>query len=728
MANWISSKLKVAETLLHQIDQQAADSLRKNDKQRSDESNNEILAKTNAVVPLKDQLKKKTEKTSDLIGKLHNDHNSNVNKNNSHNPSKEIVASVNFKPSSKPKPGLSDSDWTELLSAPSQTTPPTTNRGNGVSGIRSLRKDGRRPGGSGSNLLALEAKRNHKTQNSILKSSPKSDVALQNKINSGGLGGRPSDGEDSRLSDSMGRTSSVELQSNGKHSEGRGLDQKDEIANIVEEHKNEAVEGTNVVEEHKNEAVEGTNVVEEYKNEAVEGTNGVSDTLGEGGDLQSTDRSPGAIPHSTYKKLPSEMVPVTVDEGSYLRIGANDDANSPNSTGGINEYSAGPRSSASLKRGSPSVSDGGSASETDSASTSDSESERDREERRRRRDLILAEKAAAKAVEAIRERENMVARLEGEKQSLEKILEERAKQQAQEASELQTTTMEMMEAVELEKQKHNNTRMEALGRLAKLETANADLARSLATAQWNLEVEVNRVSELRQQTELKEAIHEELRRKILNSHQTGNKLVVSKGVEFEREILEEEYSFITDKVGRLQEKAKTLETNIKMTQKEMENPTEVEIELKRRLGQLTNHLIQKQSQVEALSSEKATLMLRIETSSKFLEENDGDLPSTSSRDDLESGILELPNSKLKERIRSGQRHLGSLVQQLDSIFCFGAVFLRRNPTARSWCIVYLVCLHLWVAYILMSHSPVSDEARSGAVISLQNINNTGGSV
>ncbi|XP_012486394.2 golgin candidate 2 isoform X2 [Gossypium raimondii] len=102
----------------------------------------------------------------------------------------------------------------------------------------------------------------------------------------------------------------------------------------------------------------------------------------------------------------------------------------------------------------------------------------------------------------------MVARLEGEKQSLEKILEEGAKQHAQEASELQTTTMEMMDAVELEKQKHNNTRMEALQRLAKLETTNADLARSLATAQKRLEVEINRVADLRRQIELEEAAHE----------------------------------------------------------------------------------------------------------------------------------------------------------------------------------------------------------------------------
>ena len=43
--------------------------------------------------------------------------------------------------------------------------------------------------------------------------------------------------------------------------------------------------------------------------------------------------------------------------------------------------------------------------------------------------------------------------------------------------------------------------------------------------------------------------------------------------------------------------AKKLEADIDMTRKEMEDPTEVEIELKRRLGQLTDHLIQKQAQV-----------------------------------------------------------------------------------------------------------------------------------
>uniref|UniRef100_A0A5B7B5F3 Putative golgin candidate 2 n=1 Tax=Davidia involucrata TaxID=16924 RepID=A0A5B7B5F3_DAVIN len=707
MSGWISSKLKVAETFLQQIDQQAAESLGKNDKPGSDELNHETPTKTSEVVPLKDQLKKKTPETNDLIGKLRSDHNLNVVSNNNNitnnnrDRDKEVSISVNFRPSTNPKSTLTDSDWSELLSVPSHPTPLAVNRSNGVSGIRGLRKDGRRRGNSGSNVLALETKRNQKTQNSVLKLSPKSNIASENIVNGGGLGGRRSDREDSRFPDSMRRTSSVEVQSEGKDTAGRELDWKDASADLVVEH----------------------------KNEANEEKNGVLDALGDGGQLHTVDCSMDAIPQSTEKNKLSEIVLTTVDVGSDLKMGLNDDPNKFSNIEGSNEYNVGPRRSASLKRGSPSASDGCSDLETDSASKSDSESDDEREERsrrrRRRREKILAEKKAAKAVEAIKERENMVARLEGEKQSLEKILEERAKQHAQEASELQTSTMEMMEAVELEKQKHNNTRMEALTRLAKFETANADLARSLATAQWNLEVEVNQVSELRQQIELREATHEDLRRKISNTHQTDNKLVVAlKGVEFEREITETEYSFITDKLLRLQEKAKTLEMNIEMTRKEIENPTEVEIELKRRLRQMTDHLIQKQAQVEALSSEKATLLFRIEAVSRLLDENKSMLNAanfsgTAFRDDLESGIW-------KDRIRTGRQHLGSLVRQLDSIFCAGAVFLRRNSTARLWSLVYLVSLHFWVLYILMSHSPVSDEARSGAIFSLENINNTGG--
>lgn len=70
----------------------------------------------------------------------------------------------------------------------------------------------------------------------------------------------------------------------------------------------------------------------------------------------------------------------------------------------------------------------GSESESDSDSSYDSEEERRRrEERRKRRE----ERLAAVAAKALREKEELVARLEGEKHSLERVLREREKEQAQ---------------------------------------------------------------------------------------------------------------------------------------------------------------------------------------------------------------------------------------------------------------------------------------------------------
>ncbi|XP_050255398.1 golgin candidate 2 [Quercus robur] len=684
MANWISSKLKAAETLLQQIDQQAADSLRKDERPYADELNVHTPTKSEGIVPLKDQLKKKPQENNDYNGKLRSDPNfSTLN-------SKEIEISSAPKPSPKPKSStLTDSDWTELLGTPNQTASSVVNRSNGGSVIRGLRKDGKRRGSSVANVLVSEVKRNQKSSgsgSSVLKSSWKSGEESKFK-------GKAGDGEESSSSDSLGRSSSVDVQSDGKYLET------------------------------------GVKLVGESKNERNEENGRHFDSKG----VSSEDSSP--LNRTVEMKSVLEKVDVVSDVKTRMM----DDVQGRlrNTIKEKQKSVASSRSSVSddLKRGSSSTIDLSSDSDSDSGSTSDSESENERKEKKRRREKILAEKLAARAVGAIKERENVVARLEGEKQSLEKILEDRAKQQAQEASDLQTTMMETLDAVDIEKQKHNNTRREALARLAKLETANADLARSLATVQWNLEVQVNWVAEFRDQIELKEATCEEIKRRISNSHQTGTslkQLAASKGMEFEREILEAEYSLIADKVIQLQDKAKKLEANIEITKKEIEEPTEVETELKQRLGQMTDHLIQKQAQVEALSSEKATLLFRIEAVSRFLDENKtmlADSISTSSRD-LESGRWELSESEwgplFHDRMRSGRKHLGSLLQQLDAIFLAGQVFLRRNSRAKVWSLAYLVCLHFWVIYIFMSHSRESNGAKSGAVISLENINNTAG--
>ncbi|CAI9787206.1 unnamed protein product [Fraxinus pennsylvanica] len=692
MAHWISSKLKAAETLLHQIDKQAAESLGKNDKPRSDEQlgleTSPSMGETRSLI--KEQLKKKVPENVSEKNNLRviSRSDSNIKRDD------DVGVSVNLNSKSNSRSGLTDSDWTELLSVPNKNVASGGVSGNqssiGALGIRGLKKDGMKQGRLGSKVL--EGKRTENGQNNgVLNGSRKSNVELESNANGGGSSdsGRASD-----VGGVMQKATISKLQSDGGKS-----DRKDMSDALVPDNKYEADVG---------------------KNEEVNGN-------GDGEKLCSTDGL-------TNDDHLMEMVPASLDRKLNMKFQVKDGERFKSGVLKNNKSKVGSRSSSSMKKGSSSPRDEESDSETDSTSSSDSERERERAERIKRRQQILAERAAAKAVEAIKDRENLVAKLEGEKQSLEKILEERAKQQVQEASELQTSMMEIMEAADLEKQKHNNTRMEALVRLSKLETANADLARSLAAAQKNLEIEVDRIAELRQKIQLKEGTHEELRRKISVTCLNGDNLVASKGVEFELKMLEAEYSFVTDKVERLQEKAKTLEMNIKTTQREIENPTEVEIQLKQRLDQFTDHLIQKQAQVEALSSEKAMLLFRIEAVSRLLDENKSimelaDFPSASSRDDLESGVWEPYNSKFrplfKQKIRSGQLHLGSLIRQLDSIFSSGVVFLRRNSTARIWSVVYLVCLHLWVLYILTSHSPVSDDTMSGAVVSLENINNTG---
>ncbi|CAN6241180.1 unnamed protein product [Urochloa humidicola] len=379
-------------------------------------------------------------------------------------------------------------------------------------------------------------------------------------------------------------------------------------------------------------------------------------------------------------------------------------------------------------KGGPSESGSGSDEESDesgSDDSEDSEEERRREEERKRR---RAERLAAMAARAIAEREEAVARLEGEKAGLEKLLAEREKEQAQEASELQTSMIETMEAVEIEKQRHHSTRMEALARLATLEVKNAELAKSLAREQWNLEVQVDQVAQLREEVDMKTIAQEKYKRKLAKIQKTSTSPVDEieslRRFKLEEEIIDAEYTLTCDRIVNLKDKARKIEENIELTRRAMVQPTEVEIELKKRLDQLTDRLIQKQMQVESLSSEKAALLMRIEAVSRLLDSSASSLASSSSRIDIEAGAWQESHSpKFRDRIRAGQQQLGSAIRQLDTIFSAGHIFLRRNPKAQIWAFVYLVCLHLWVLYILKSHSTVS-ESRPGAAFSLETLNKT----
>uniref|UniRef100_A0A0D3DQ57 Golgin candidate 2 n=1 Tax=Brassica oleracea var. oleracea TaxID=109376 RepID=A0A0D3DQ57_BRAOL len=602
MANWISSKLKAAETILQQIDQQAAESLRKDEKPETtyDEAF-ETFSKSASLVSLKDQLRKKTYEGSSSDGG--SQRNSLELKPSGKtlrrsDQAQERATSKSLR-QDKPTTTLTDNDWTELLSAPPNqgisTSKPRTPCGT-TSVNQRLKKDGKK------NPLVSDGKK------------------------SSGNGGMP------------------------------------------------------------------------HKQMDKEGSSRPSDA-----DMESKNASQDT--HKESEKDVNAAAPSPLDNSTRYT----------NETFIREKLSNVGRKAGQRKDSSFSSDD--SESDYESDSSTDSERERQRDERRRRREKVFAEKVAAKAVEA---------------------------------AELQTNMMETLDAADLEKQKHNNTRMEVFSHLAGLEATNTELTRSFAAGQKKLQTQIDQVTLLREQVEVKESALEVLKRKTSNIRGSGNllnKLDASRGDIFEHQMLEAEISLLTDKIGRLQDKvryhsyllvtyspgsiwndlANKLEADISTMKKDLEEPTEVETELRRRLHQLTDHLIQKQSQVEALSSEKATILFRIEA--RLIEDNKGMSATEASSQVLEAGEWKLSGSKLKpafqSKIRSGKKHLGWLVMQLNAIFVSGTVFLRRNPTAKIWALVYLVCLHLWVLYILLSHSSTSSiELKSGAVISLENFSNS----
>ncbi|KAI4326271.1 hypothetical protein MLD38_031600 [Melastoma candidum] len=671
MSDWFTSKLRAAENILHKIDQQAAESLRKNEKGASDGVDLDLTGRAGLVtatsgVPLKEQFKKKAFDGNDhgprVVSNLASDSNRDPTSKGVRSGSGSVTRSNS---SSARNSDAAEGDWTELLGSPTSpaTASPRT-RGTGA-GSR-----------GGRNNSVTDFKRNPKMTTARMKAQKKLGPGVSGEAKVNGI--EKNEGNPPRLS-LEGAILLVDLQNPGNLGDNQALERKDSVKSVTERLVKDVDKGNvatlNFTDRRLEDESRSRNLNGSQGKASLSASNLVHDV-----DQRGLTRSSGA---------------------SLLR-----DANAGNSVG--------------------------SELGTDSGSSSDSrsEAERERGERRRRRQKLLAEKVAAKAAEYIKERENMVAKLEGEKQSLEKIVEERAKQQVKEASELQTIMMETLEAAELEKQKHNNTRMEAFARLAKLETTNVDLAKALAAAQGNLEVEVKRVADLRQQIELKEVAHGDLRRRITKTQERGTSKKQEstiKTLEVERELLEAECAFIADKIQILELKAQHLSENIELTRKEMEEPTEVEVELNRRLGQLTDHLIQKQAQVEALSSEKATLSFRIETVSRMLAEGKSTSGaedfSSISLDDVESGKWDSHRLKLKptleDKLRSGKEQLWMLLLQLDTIFLAGSVYLRRYPPAKLCFFAYLACLHMWVIYIFKSDSRPS---RSGAVISLENIN------
>lgn len=838
MAGWISSKLQVAQSLLEQIDQQAAESLGKQDKPRSNELDIG-LGKPNGIPHLQDQFNKKSQETPELLYKSHiknirgekhsrTRHLHGLKKSTSSSVASQPEATIqealgrSFPKVAKPLPVLGNDDWTELLASPELTSRGSSlgnsdNAGNGnvagktpflagkdvykngvlITGISASVASKHIPPNSYNSKLSRSARHSDGLASSI-SLDPNKFVRQDNNSESDSRckadGYRIQNETPATRGESFSiikRTDEPEMVSSSNSStDGSGSDPS------MSEGLTKAQDGVDNTDRNGYKGMQAIESVERHDECFIISGSSISPSHVKEDSLIRAQLEPSH--ESTFEShvKATDTISVTLkDAGRHGQNGGQYEVQEPqminvNSEKCDSQQESGDSYNTSLEKikketayilrdgvhgkersifaadvselqvvdmkkcskegperakvelddvhGSSSESDKRSDMDTDSTSGSDSEDaeveRREQLQRKKREEQMAAEMAAVEAAKAtIKEREEFVKRLEREKERLDNILAEREEQQAREAAELEISMKEAMRAADLEKKNHNITRMEALARAAKLETENAELSKSLAAVQRSLELELDRVAKIRQEIELKEVSQAELERKLSHLRHKlacSNKMEISKGFELEQESFEEENSLLCQKIEQLQIKVKQLDENIERTMEAWKGPTEVEVELESRLSQLTDLLIQKQAQVEALSAETATLLFRLEglaqSNMSKGKKSSVLLDSVSIDDDLEFGLARSYGSRSKEindHGDFGSHTIFFVLRQLDMVFSAGAYYLRRHGPAKCCALAYLLALHIWVIFVLFLHSQEAEDTRSGALLSLDSINN-----
>ncbi|XP_065822615.1 golgin subfamily A member 5 [Labrus bergylta] len=187
-------------------------------------------------------------------------------------------------------------------------------------------------------------------------------------------------------------------------------------------------------------------------------------------------------------------------------------------------------------------------------------------------------------------------------------------------------------------------------------------------------------------------------------------------VEAEVERYKQELQYLEEENHRakttLQSRVKDREDEIQKLRNQLTNKTlsNSQVELENRLHQLTETLIQKQTMLEALGTEKSSLVFQLERLEQQLKNAQS---GQSGGPAINMSGLEGPGAR--------QRNTPILFSDQDSPGVYGQVrkaastidrfsirlgiFLRRYPAARVFVILYMAILHLWVMIVLLTYTP-----------------------
>ncbi|KAM9380950.1 golgin subfamily A member 5 [Phaethornis superciliosus] len=166
----------------------------------------------------------------------------------------------------------------------------------------------------------------------------------------------------------------------------------------------------------------------------------------------------------------------------------------------------------------------------------------------------------------------------------------------------------------------------------------------------------------------------------------------------------------------LQSRIKDREEEIQKLRNQLTNKalsSSSQTELENRLHQLTETLIQKQTMLESLSTEKNSLVYQLERLEQQLKSIQG--TSTSGPSINMSGIDGAEGARMRNvpvlfsdvdtNTAGMYGRVRKAASTIDQFSIRLGIFLRRYPIARVFVIIYMALLHLWVMIVLLTYTP-----------------------
>ncbi|XP_020855955.1 golgin subfamily A member 5 [Phascolarctos cinereus] len=190
-------------------------------------------------------------------------------------------------------------------------------------------------------------------------------------------------------------------------------------------------------------------------------------------------------------------------------------------------------------------------------------------------------------------------------------------------------------------------------------------------------------------------------------------------VEAELERQKQEFSYTEEELCRtksiLQSRIKDREDEIQKLRNQLTNKTlsnSSQSELENRLHQLTETLIQKQTMLENLSTEKNSLVYQLER----LEQQIKSVPGHSNGPSINmSGIEGVEGTRVRNvpvLFSDSEANMAGMygrvrkaASTIDQFSIRLGIFLRRYPIARIFVIIYMALLHFWVMIVLLTYTP-----------------------